>query len=54
MVTSMVTFCDISSLTLSVTISVTLVLFICYFTMEVHDGNIEREFGWPQRMPPVE
>ncbi len=30
----------LKSLKLSLTISVTLILFICYFTNEAHDGNI--------------
>ncbi len=30
----------LKSLKLSLTISVTLILFICYFTKEAHDGNI--------------
>ncbi len=30
----------LKSLKLSSTISVTLILFICYFTKEAHDGNI--------------
>ncbi len=41
-------------LTLSVTISVTLILFIYYFTIEAHDGNIYGTMGRSQWMPPVE
>ncbi len=30
----------LKSLKLSLTISLTLILFVCYFTKEAHDGNI--------------
>ncbi len=43
----------LKSIKLSLTISITLILFICYFTKEAHDGNILRALGLSQWMPPV-
>ncbi len=42
----------LKSLKLSLTI--TLILFICYFTKEAHDGNIKGSLDLSQWMPPVE
>ncbi len=44
----------LKSLIFSLTISVTLILFIYYLTNEAHDGNIQGTFGWSQYMPTVE
>ncbi len=44
----------LKSLNVSLTISVTLILFICYFTKWVDDGNISGALSWSQWMPPVD